>query len=754
LLKVEHFLIIARMNERFPAQITTASDAECSASGRQVGALLLLNSVFVVLVLLYAQATPPFEAPDAGAHYAYIVFLHQQRALPSLDESYAALSHQLVQQPPLYYALAAAATAWLPAEQGLDLLLPNPHYLRGLTVRATATVDDATQEAWLAVWIARGISMLGGLLALNATFLLVRVLFPATPWLALAAAGVVALNPRFLFSAATITNDAWAAGTATFAIWLMLRAARQPKSVRGWLWAGVALGLASLTKYSNLAIAAPAIFILVTMWRRTEWQRAIQATIGLAVGSVVVASFWYVRTWLLWGEVVPLHAMLAILPGLARSEPLELAGLASSMPVLRNSYWGEFGYGVLAQPWFFDVMRYAVLLAALGLVVCSVRVMIQYKNDQPAARQTIFALLLAAIWAGAVFVSLLNWMRLVNFTAQGRLLYSAITPISLLLVMGWQSLAPTRMQHYVQVAIPFVFALLASSQLGVLQEAYRLPPPLAEAVQPDRIVEATFANGIALIGADFPNGASIAGDESLPVTLYWRANTKIADFYTLFLHLTDSSGAPLYHFDGVPYRTQHPTPQWKIGEIFADSYVLHPSGAKSDDLATLTVGFYRHDQPDERVAVIDDSGRPIADVVTLAQVRVHVDKPTCPAGLTPAARWANGIQIADVAIADAGDASQRSVRILWTTDRTLHTSYTVFMQALDASDNIVAQVDRQPQQGASPTSTWRPGECIEDFYQLEDVPPTAHRLILGLYDAQLQRLQLAGGGDYVELPEQ
>lgn len=739
-----------QMNERFTASTLTDFDADRLTSWPRFGALLLLNGVFVVLVALYALSTPPFEAPDAGAHYAYIVYLHQQQSLPALDETHAAISHQLVQQPPLYYALATAATAWLPVEKGAELLLPNPHYLRGLTVRATATVHDAAQEAWLAVWLARVVSALGGVLALNATVLLVSVLFPAAPWLALAVASVVALNPRFLFSAATITNDAWAAGTAALAIWLTLRAERRRATLADWLWAGAALGFASLAKYSNLAIGAPAIFILFMFWRRTGWQQTLCAAAAMALGALVVAGFWYLRNWLLWGQIVPLESILAVLPGLARSAPLDLAGMASYLPVLRNSYWGEFGYGVLAPPWFFDGMSFAVLAAAVGLVVCILRIIIQGR-DHPSSRQTIIALLLAVIWAGAVAVSLLNWMRLVNFTAQGRLLFSAITPIALLLVLGWQSIAPMRAQRYVQMALPFVFGVLAVSQLGVLQEAYRLPPPLVEPVQPDRVVQATFANGIELIGADFPHGAAVNGAEALPVTLYWRANTKIADFYTLFLHLTDSTGAPLYHFDGVPYRTQHPTPQWVPGEVFADSHVLHPVRRASDDLAVLTVGFYRHDQPDERVFIVDDQGAPVADVITLAQVRVNVEQPACPENLTPLAMWENGIQIAALDVAEQ-DGSQRLVRTMWTTDRTIHTDYTVFVQALDADGQVVAQIDRKPQQGAYPTSTWRPGDCVEDSYQFDEVPDTARRFILGLYDEQLQRPHLLNDSDFVELP--
>ncbi len=711
---------------------------------------MAINVVFVVLATLYARATPPFEAPDAGAHYAYIVYLQQNGALPTLDERHAAISHQLVQQPPLYYALVAAATTWLPAERGLELLNPNPHYLRGQTHRATATVHKALWEARLAVWLARVASMLGGLLALNASFLLVHLLFPDATWLALAVASVVAFNPRFLFSAATITNDAWAAGTAALAIWLMLRAARKPDHLWGWLWAGSALGVATLAKYGNLAIGAPAIFILLTNWQRIGWRQIVRATATLAIGAFAIAGFWYVRNWLLWGEIAPIKPMLAVLPDLARDKPLDLSGLIALMPVLQNSFWGEFGYGVLAPPRFFDAMRYASLLAGLGVLICLVCALLRRGVDVPMAGQTLYALILAVIWSSAVFVSLLNWMRLVNFTAQGRLLYSAITPIALLLVLGWQAFLPRRSQRFLQIVIPPIFCLLALSQLNVLTDAYRIPPAIVGSLQPDRNVHAVFENGAELVGADFPNGAAIDGKEALPLTLYWTAQRPIDEFYTLFIHLTDSQGKKVYQFDGVPAQGRHPTPQWIPGVLFADSYVLHPVAPVVDDLAMLTVGFYRHDQPTERVSLVDDEGAPVADVVTLAQVRLNRETPPCLD--TPSvAQWENGIQLFDLESDIEMDGDLLTLRLRWGADRVIHTNYTVFLQALDSTDQIVAQIDRWPQNGVYPTSTWRSGDCIVDAYHFENLPQIWNRVILGMYDPQIQRIRLSDGSDHVEI---
>ena len=714
----------------------------------QHSAWLALNGLFLLLAALYALATPPFEAPDAGAHYGYIVYLHQNRTLPRVDTQHAATSHQLVQQPPLYYALAAAATAGLPVERGLELLRPNPQYLKGLTFRATATVPDADWEAQAPVWVARAVSLLGALLAVNASLLLVRTLFPGAFWLALAVAGVVAFNPRFLFSAGTITNDAWAAGTATLAMWLTLRAAGAPARRAGWLGAGAALGLAALAKYGNLALAAPVLVILALAWRRAGERQTLAAALLLAAGAAAVAGFWYLHNWQTAGQLVPLEPMLAVLPGLARPAPLPLAGLPAALPLLQNSYWGEFGYGVLAPPWFFAAVQWALLAAATGLGIGVARALIR---RDAAARLVLFAVALAGVWAAAVFVSLLNWMRLVNFTAQGRLLFPAVGAVALLLVLGWQSWAPARGRRFVHMTILLVFIGLAASQLGVLHDAYRLPPPISEPLQPARTVHARFAGGIELVGADLPAGAALDGREALPLTLYWRAHNQIAEFYTLFIHLTDSQGQMLYQFDGVPVQARHPTAQWVPGALFADSYELRPVTTLRDDLAVLTVGFYRHDNPAERLAVVDDTGAPVADVVTLAQVRLNAQTPACPDRPAPVAAWENGIQLLDQQVIGRGAGVPPEIRLTWSAERTIHENYTVFLHALDADGKIVGQIDRWPQDGAYPTSTWRRGNCVVDTYTFAELAPSWERIVLGLYDAQFQRLRRADGSDVVKL---
>ena len=85
----------------------------------------------------------------------------------------------------------------------------------------------------------------------------------------------------------------------------------------------------------------------------------------------------------------------------------------------------------------------------------------------------------------------------------------------------------------------------------------------------------------------------------------------------------------------------------------------------------------------------------------------------------------------------------------------VETSYTVFVQLLDAAGRVIAQSDALPGGGARPTTGWRAGEVIEDTHTLQwnpNVAPGEAVLIAGLYDAATgQRVPLADGTDYALL---
>ena len=104
--------------------------------------------------------------------------------------------------------------------------------------------------------------------------------------------------------------------------------------------------------------------------------------------------------------------------------------------------------------------------------------------------------------------------------------------------------------------------------------------------------------------------------------------------------------------------------------------------------------------------------------------------------------------------------SPLTLTLFWQADAPIDVDFTVFVQLVDAENNIVAQKDSKPQEGHYGTPYWQPGEQIIDAHTLlipTDTPPGEYALLVGLYDPatgyRLQILDEAGkfASDYIQL---
>jgi mannosyltransferase len=107
----------------------------------------------------------------------------------------------------------------------------------------------------------------------------------------------------------------------------------------------------------------------------------------------------------------------------------------------------------------------------------------------------------------------------------------------------------------------------------------------------------------------------------------------------------------------------------------------------------------------------------------------------------------------------AGDILQ--VTLLWKAEEIPAANYKVFVHVVDGQGRVTAQRDSEPLAGERPTTSWQPGEVIEDNYGIlipPGTPPGSYRLLAGMYDpADGARLPVSlgerGGLDYVPLGE-
>ncbi|MBN1887159.1 MAG: glycosyltransferase family 39 protein [Thermoflexales bacterium] len=151
-------------------------------------------------------------------------------------------------------------------------------------------------------------------------------------------------------------------------------------------------------------------------------------------------------------------------------------------------------------------------------------------------------------------------------------------------------------------------------------------PPIETVPSIPNPLEARVGESIRLLGYQAP-AAARPGDD-LPVTLYWQTPAKLAERYTVFVHLVGSAfnprtGGPLWAgHDGEPLDGGYPTTQWFVDVPLADTHVLAvPSDAPPGEYE-LWAGLYT--QPDvKRLPVYDEQGRPAGDHIVLGRLRIQ-----------------------------------------------------------------------------------------------------------------------------------
>jgi hypothetical protein len=151
----------------------------------------------------------------------------------------------------------------------------------------------------------------------------------------------------------------------------------------------------------------------------------------------------------------------------------------------------------------------------------------------------------------------------------------------------------------------------------------------------------------------------------------------------------------------------------------------------------------------------------LPDGTVIARYRVSavpllLDAPayTAPVGMElPGVGELVGYTVAD---APVGRDAPLHVTLVWRAgEQTPNVSYTVFVQLLDATGQLIAQSDSIPAQAQRPTTGWRAGEYIIDDHELRfnsRAAPGLATLIAGMYDPVTGRRVLVGETDFIRLP--
>ncbi len=572
-------------------------------------ALRLTVTVHVLLGVLMGLVTPIFEAPDEANHFLFVRYLQLHQGLPvqTLDQDGPRAHH-----PPLYFALAAVASAWVadagPADRVLLPINPTMDFRYGDPgVERKVKYLHSSAEAWpwhgqaLAVHVLRLLSVVFSAVAVVATHAAVRLFRPHAPWLAVWAAGLLAFNPMVLFMAGVVQNSTAALASAAGLIWLLslwlVRGGRPALAVA----TGLVLGLGILIQVSTLTLALPVgLVVLVDAWRsqgdraRLVRQVLLHASL-VAVPAVLLTGWWFWRNQVLYGD----WTANQIVAALWSDQPV--MPTEQTLHLIWTGMIGRFGFGyTLEYPDWLYRLTALLVLAAVVMGLASTRG--RWRPALwPAPTPTGLLAALHAVVILVVGAALTYYVVGFIRGGHGRYMFTAYPSLAILLLAGVSQGGPARagvpIGDWLQRALGPVLvatslALSVYAVVGLLLPAYAWPPaPTAAERERMRPLEATLVD-VAQIEGLWLGTAEVAPGDTVDVHVVWRPLARTAAPLTVFVHLLHPTAGSMAQVDRYPGRGTLATSLWDPGLVFVDAYRLRLAPDAPTGEALLVLGLY------------------------------------------------------------------------------------------------------------------------------------------------------------------
>jgi hypothetical protein len=261
---------------------------------------------------------------------------------------------------------------------------------------------------------------------------------------------------------------------------------------------------------------------------------------------------------------------------------------------------------------------------------------------------------------------------------------------------------------------------------------------------------------IRLQGESCPPLRRLTAGQTVDWPVVWRTTgVQPSQGLLLFTQLVDSRDAVLAQDDRLPLGGRYPSASWLPGRQFTETVRLTVPQVDRPHRAMVITGWYRDDDPSDRVDVLPVTGNAsgcdaMAGAVMASQEAYGwpvVVAPARPVTVPPGATERGDTfgqpgtaQLAGLAVESGQDAAgQRlaTLRLYWMSLAADPSDPTVFVQLLDDAGRPVATADGQPVGGQYPTSLWQTGEIVPDEHRIllpATVPDGRYRLVLGWYN--------------------
>lgn len=713
---------------------------------------------YVLLATTYSLVTPIFEASDELWHYPMVKYLADNgMQLPPQDPANPGPWRQEGSQPPLYYMLAAILTAGIDTSDMDYVRRINPHADIGVVLpdgNANMMVHRAEAEAFpwrgtvLAVHIARFFSVALGLGTVIVTYLLAREIFPDNPTIILGATALNAFLPMFLFISGSVNNDNLSnllGNWLTLLIVRLLKSAETP-NIRAYILLGVVTGAGLLAKF-NIGFLIPlvALGLLIISWRKRDWKPLV---IGGAIAgglTIAIAGWWYLRNMQLYGDPTGLNRFLEMVG--KRGIPANAAQLWSERHSFTQAYWGFFGGMNVPLPEFvyliFNIIGGFGLISTVVFIVSRLHPKLKFSLNI-----NWLAAAVTLIWPLITFISYLRWTTETQ-ASQGRLVFAALSSISLWMAVGLVWWLPARFRPILMSITAGYFAMVATlTPFLVIAPVYALPEQnRVEAIE-NRFIEPDMDGSIGIQSAQIVS--SQAQPESYAeVALNLQIEKPVAHDWSLFVHLVTPDGVIIGQRDVYPGSGLLATSDLEAGSAWHNPIAIWiPPTAYAPMTLDVEIGWYDL-KTGERMRQEDG-----AETLNIGSVELVPRPDPENLGVENPIRinFGNEIELVGYKLTDLSPAAGDTVELTlyWRRLRPMTTDYKVFANIIDPPTlTKYASSDGMPVNWQAPTSTWTPGTIIEDTHTLTvdpNAPPGIYEIEIGFYaetsDGNFERLRI------------
>jgi len=579
-------------------------------------ALVTLLLLFVLLAGAFSMIIPLGEAADEVSHHSYVRYVAEHGGvLPPVQEGTSVFGETF--QPPLYYALVAPLTAWLPYgdEKNLGFSNPvenNPDWELGNPERARVLLQPpAARWLWrgeaLGWHVVRFASVLLGLITIWATYHLAALLFPNEAWTPLVAASLVAFLPSFIGLSAVVTNDALVSALSALFLWRVAQAmsreslpddddeakATHPSRLvgRDWLIIGVLGGLSVWSKASGWILVGTTVIALMLIiaaqigssWLGIRSQRTLKDLLPSALLHIfitgctwllIVLPLWWIN-WQRSGDMLGRGVQQQVTEARTTFSLMEFSSLLES---LYHTWWAGFGGAVhLHFPtWLEGLLLLPLLIAGGGLLKRHLQ-----RHDAPSASRLLIPWLLGGHIA-LVIALWLVWSMLVMGTGQARLLFPALPAIAVLLAGGLMGLTQPRRE----IALAWsagMLALPAAAFFLILHPTYRAMPstpivPTNATIERWQVIDYPLA--LTAFHSNVTIDDRVKPGSAVSFYVAWQAEGALPDL-RLRLRWIDKDGNLLSIKEGSPIANHPLTDEWQPGTYAAIHHIQLPQQAEA-----------------------------------------------------------------------------------------------------------------------------------------------------------------------------